>query len=297
MSEIFPRFTDTTNRRFTWMNNYDTDKKIVIFGDSYAHSGGAFVDKDKQEEWMKASWYGVLHHRTQRQIWNYGEGGTSLQYSKQNLFRYLDKHYDPSDWIIFISTSYTRIPQFPDWLNAEPRYQALILPYLIEMADKRKFKEKFLTKHENRIKNSIPYQMFYPNRKAMEWVSHTLVREDFINELRMLQVFLNSLTDKTLLMPAFRYEGMDEVLDMKEFSLTKISESEPIHDTLFSSKEHPRTMDIDPRDPKKQPQFEGWDPRKQHMSNRNNEVLGVKIDNYFKNGDMKTFSLNGFEFE
>ena len=33
------------------------------------------------------------------------------------------------------------------------------------------------------------------------------------------------------------------------------------------------------------------DPRKQHMSDRNNEVLGIMIDNYFKNGDVNVFSL------
>ena len=70
--------------------------------------------KENEIEHNNKSWYGVLHHRTQKQIWNHGNGGTSLQYSKQQLFSYLNsKYYKEDDYIIFVTTSYTRVPSFP----------------------------------------------------------------------------------------------------------------------------------------------------------------------------------------
>ena len=115
MLEMFPRYVNyiKTKRIFTWMNDYDSDEKIVVFGDSFAHSGGMFKNSQAEKSFNKKSWYGVLHHRTQKQIWNYGDGGTSLQYSKQNLFSYLNSEdYNEDDCIVFVTTSYNRVPIF-----------------------------------------------------------------------------------------------------------------------------------------------------------------------------------------
>lgn len=279
MLEMFPRYVDRYKRPFTWMNNYDTKEKIVIFGDSYAHSHGgigAFPDKKAEDDYNNKSWYGWLHHRTQKQIWNYGYGGTSLLYSKQNFFNYLDSDdYNKKDSIVFITTSYTRLPMFPNELQVDPKYQTDVFSYLYH-----NFKTE---KHKHKLKNQPSYKLYDSIKKELKWYSYTMTREDFINELRMLQVFLNSLPNKTLLLPAFKYPNADKFLDIKDFGLSDVSENEKIHEKLFKTTAHPRTM--------------GVDPRYQHMSETNNKRLSVKIENYFKNKDPSIFSLRGFERE
>jgi len=281
MLEMFPRHVNYTKpkRVFTWMNDYDSDEKIVVFGDSFAHSGGMFKNKQAENRFNNKSWYGHLHHRTQKQIWNYGDGGTSLQYSKQNLFSYLNSEdYNEDDCIVFVTTSYTRVPVFPIGDDRyKPSMQAQLLTFL---TDNNGTLAKRGALGDGDMKS---YDLFKQYKKQIEWLSYTLSKEDFINELRMLQVFLNSLPNKTLLLPAFNYPEVDRFLDIKKFCLLDVSEREPLNESLYLNKEHPRIM--------------GEDPRKQHMSDRNNEVLAVKIANYFKNGDIKTFSMEGFEFE
>lgn len=272
MLEPFPRYVNYAEpkRRFTWMNDYDSNEKIVIFGDSFASSDGDFDFKENEIEHNNKSWYGVLHHRTQKQIWNYGNGGTSLQYSKQQLFSYLNsEYYNEDDYIIFITTSFTRVPTFPIGDDRyKPRWQSQLLSFVTDGLDDR---------------DTDSYNLFKRHKKELEWLSYTLSKEDFVNELRMLQVFLNSLPNKTLLIPAFKYHEADKFLNIKKFCLHEVSEREPINESLYLNDVHPRIL--------------GNDPRKQHLSDRNNEILAVKIDNYFKNGNIKTFSMEGFEFE
>lgn len=283
MLEPFPRYVNYAEpkRRFTWMNDYDLNEKIVIFGDSFASSDGDFNFKENEIEHNNKSWYGVLHHRTQKQIWNHGNGGTSLQYSKQQLFSYLNsKYYKEDDYIIFVTTSYTRVPVFPIGdPKYKPNFQAQILTFLTDD------KEAMTKQKEGALAdgNMDSYHLFRRYKKELEWISSTLSKEDFMNELRMLQVFLNSLPNKTLLLPAFNYPEIDRFLDIKEFCLVDVSEREPLNESLYLNKEHPRIM--------------GVDPRKQHMSDRNNEVLGIMIDNYFKSEDVNVFSLEEFDFE
>lgn len=281
MLEMFPRYINYTKpkRIFTWMNDYDSDEKITIFGDSFAHSGDTFEDKEKETEYNNKSWYGVLHRSTQRQIWNWGNGGTSLQYSKQNLFSYLNSEdYNEADCIVFITTSFNRVPTFPIGDDRyKPHMQAQLLTFL---TDNKGTSAKRGALGDGDTKS---YDLFKQHKKQIEWLSYTLSKEDYINELRMLQVFLNSLPNKTLLIPAFNYPEADKFLDIKNFCLMDVSEREPLNESLYLNKEHPRIM--------------GVDPRKQHMSDENNEIFAVKIANYFKNGDIKTFSLEGFEFE
>lgn len=267
MLEMFPRYVNKKDRIFTWLNDYDSEEKIVIFGDSYAYSENkSFKDKNFENHFNNKSWFGHLHHKTKKQIWNYGCGGTSLLYSKQQLFAYLNsEYYDENDYIIFITTSYTRIPSFPNDVTYKPNYQASILGFLDNSAPKT---------HES-------YDVFNKNKKVFEWLSYTLSKEDFINELRLLQAFLDSLPNKTLLLPAFNYPEADKFLDIKKFCLCDVSENEAIHDTLLLTKEHPRIM--------------GVDPRKQHMSDTNNGILANMIDNYFKG--ISSFNLEDFERE
>ena len=111
--EMFPEYVNKANRRFSLMNDYDTDEKIVIFGDSYAHSGGEFLNPVREKQYFDKSWFGHLHHKTKKQIWNWGCGGTSLLYSKQNLFNYIDSdNYNENDDINFTSLNSNRFTLF-----------------------------------------------------------------------------------------------------------------------------------------------------------------------------------------
>ena len=81
MLEMFPRYVNyiKPKRIFTWMNDYDSDEKIVVFGTALLIlEACSRTVRLKKVSIRKLD--GVLHHRTQKQIWNYG---TSLQYSKQ----------------------------------------------------------------------------------------------------------------------------------------------------------------------------------------------------------------------
>ena len=93
MLEMFPRYVNKKDRIFTWLNDYDSEEKIAIFGDSYAYSENKpFEDKNVENDFNNKSWFGHLHHKTKKQIWNWGCGGTSLLYSKQNVLKIFLKH-------------------------------------------------------------------------------------------------------------------------------------------------------------------------------------------------------------
>ena len=270
MLEIFPRYVNKKDRIFTWLNDYDSEEKIAIFGDSYAYSENKpFKDKSVQNHFNNKSWFGHLHHKTKKQIWNWGCGGTSLLYSKQNLFGYLNSEdYDKDDYIIFIATSHYRVPTFPNDSKYKAHWQASILGF---------FEKRISEKEES-------YKIFIENKKVIEWLAYTLFTEDFINELRMLQVFLNSLPNKTLLLPGFNYNDANKFLDVKEFCLCDVSTKEKKYKTPFTNitnKEYPYQM--------------SFDNRKQHMSDTNNEILANMIDNYFKG--ISSFNLEDFERE
>jgi len=258
MKDYFPKFVDRRKRESFELNKYAEDKKIVIFGDSYAKSHDGPIDD------LGKNWYAILHDRTKRRVITHGQGGTSLLYSKQELFKYLNSEtYNEDDWIIFISTSYSRIPFVHIDDGWKPYQQSQIFSYLSDVKI-----------------DDIDYSIIEDNKDALEWVARGITQEDFINDVSMLQAFLNSLPNKTVLIPAFRYYAMEKFLDIKDFSLVEVSEQETIHESLFHDG--------------KEKLFIKTDPRYNHMSNRNNEVLAVKIQNYFNNGDISTFTLKGF---
>jgi len=254
MYNYFPKYVDRTDRDTFHVNMSEFDNKIVIFGDSYAkpHEGS--------EEDLNKNWYSILSYRTKRQVVLYSQAGTSLLYSKQELFNYLNSElYNENDWIIFITTSFTRIPFVHIEDGWKYHQQSQILSYIL----KENLRDE-------------DYHIIKKNENTLKWLSRGISQEDFINDMRIMSTFLKSLPNKTLLIPGFYYQGIEKFLDIKDFYLNGVSQYENIHEHILSLNR---------------------DMRYNHMSDGNNKVLATKITNYFKNGDTNVFSMEGFKRE
>ena len=85
--------------------------RLVIFGDSFfQYSTGT----DHKIPNQGLSWTGLLAKNLNKSILSYANAGTSLNYSVQMLFYYMETEYDENDTIIFGVTSNTRVPNLLD---------------------------------------------------------------------------------------------------------------------------------------------------------------------------------------
>ena len=122
MKDIFPKKLDYSDRDIKFYYEGRTKGRLVVFGDSFSETS---TRKDPNE----TCWVFVLAKMLGFSILNYSRGGSSLQYSKQMLFEYMETEYDKNDYIVFISTSYTRIPSVP--ANVDSGWAAALNNYML----------------------------------------------------------------------------------------------------------------------------------------------------------------------
>lgn len=127
---MFPKTSYTSNiiqQRIHDTCQGKSSDRLIVFGDSFAAH-----DINGQ------GWPDFLSWDMDRCLINYAEHGTSLYYSVQAFFDYFNKDYRPTDIIVFIVTSYTRLPVLHP--GASPVWQGGFLRYI--EAPKRWFNRK-----------------------------------------------------------------------------------------------------------------------------------------------------------
>tara|TARA_B100000035_G_C20953446_1_gene533043 strand:- start:386 stop:1138 length:753 start_codon:yes stop_codon:yes gene_type:complete len=185
---------DYSKRSIVHLNSDERHNKLVVFGDS-------FFEISKSLE-FELSWTTRLADSLDRSLLNYAVSGTSLNYSIQMLFHYLETEYDKNDIIIFGVTNPVRTPNLLDddhrglhsnaWKFIDPSYGEL-------------------TKEQ--------YKYFQKDKKYWEtMLTRGMYIDDVKNQLILLKNYLNNMKNHTLILHAFK----DLLLDKDEFNLMKI---------------------------------------------------------------------------
>lgn len=196
----FPKYLELSDRKCTALH-LNRPNRLIIFGDSFAET--RLEGEIGTADMWKDSWTLHLASMLNASILNWALSGSSLNYSMQNLFFYLKHHYNDTDIIVFVTTSYGRLPATEEHMS--PKIQANFKNYL---AGDHEHIEPEVLKHFHKMKDTYSFLTEY-----------LCVREDFINQVKMLDAYLNTLPNKTVLIPGFN--------EISEKSLYNLSMSEP----------------------------------------------------------------------
>ena len=251
MKSFFPKKIDYTNRDIKSYYSERTNGRLVVFGDSFAETS---IRKDPNE----TCWVFVLAKMLNFSILNYARGGSSLQYSKQMLFEYMETEYNKNDYIVFVSTSYTRIPTVP--AKIDPGWAAALNNYIAgELDHRQEYKE---------INN-----FFRANNNAMEYIScYITTMKDFNNDLILISTYLDTLSNKTCIIPAFNHGNNLPNCIIDDFNLMEPSDNESMNN-------------------KKNPMK---DDRICHFSTENNKILANMFYRYFETDSYHYFKMRKF---
>lgn len=247
-------------------------KKLVVFGDSFANYSKGPASGD-----ITCSWTSDLAERLGIPLLMYGIAGSSLSYSLHMFFEYYaSAEFDPEDYIIFltsepVSRSYTKTMTHPS-LGVAPG--ALNNPYYTK-AEQRWIK--------NNIKSLVWYQMSCANQG---------LNFDLVQVFSTLKVWSEThLTNKLLIIRVFGIYADDHIdalnnvikptdnffpIISRENSLFKISIDEFASEDLFNDC------------------IGGNDPRMNHFSKVNREILIKLVFEIFKTNSVDTFSSSHF---
>ena len=183
---------DYSKRRCIRLNEDKKDRRLVVFGDSFFETN--------EIPHLEISWTIRLADSLDRSLLNYALHGTSLNYSVQMLFHYLDTEYDENDIILFGVTSPTRVANLLDDDNRGLHSTALV--WLDSSNDITKEQYKYFQKDNKFWKTLLIRGMYI---------------DDIRNQLRLVEEYLNCMKNNTLVLHSF-----DHLLDSDEFCLIKI---------------------------------------------------------------------------
>lgn len=192
LATVFPDSVD--NNIFEPVIEYThQENRILFFGDSFVEVGS------------ELNWTRELCKIYNRQSWNYGRGGSSLLFSINNFFRYIENDYREDDYIVFVTTSHTRFPKVHP--NVDTGISAALMNHVIKnWPDQR---------------DDIYYYNWQPDLIA--WLANVYCnQEDFRHQCLMLDNYLKHLPNKTVLIPAFGVK--DWVKQKTDFNLHAIAE-------------------------------------------------------------------------
>jgi phage FluMu protein Com len=167
--------------------------RLVVFGDSFSQT---YLD-DEMSTWNHG-WTYHLASMLNASILNWSLSGTSLYYSIQNFFYYLKHFRQEYDIIIFVTTSYGRLPTTPDGVS--PRIQAMF--------------KNYITGDTSQIGADIKEHFDKMNDTYMFIAEHMCAREDFINQIKMLEAYMNTLQNQTVLINGFNEYGKRCLYDL-----------------------------------------------------------------------------------
>ena len=167
--------------------------RIIFFGDSYV--------QPKED----LNWTRMVCNKLNRQSWNYGRGGTSLLFSINNFFRYIENDYREDDYIIFVTTSYTRFPK------VHPNIDAGISAALLEFSMSNNTSSEGKLYYENQLDLVAWLATVYCNQ------------EDFRHQCLMLDNYLSNMRNKTIIIPAFDVQHWSKSKNFCLYNVTMLT--------------------------------------------------------------------------
>lgn len=196
MNDLFPLRVE--NFKTKLIEDYtDRERRIFFFGDS-------FVEPKNHYNWTR-----LLSNKLERQHINYGRSGSSLHFSTNNFFKYIETDYREDDYIVFVSTSYTRFPKVHP--HTDPGIAAALMDYLIDQ-------QKFIKLGEA----SEAKRYFDRCSQVVQYMSTIFCnQEDFRHQLMLITSYLNNMKNTTVYIPAFHIAGF---VSEEEFNLVNVSE-------------------------------------------------------------------------
>jgi hypothetical protein len=231
---FFKRLEEHTNR----------EHRVVFFGDSFVES----YDDDR-------NWTRIVSDSFElpRQHINYGAGGSSLLFSINNFFNYIENDYNEEDYIVFITTSHYRLPKVHS--NVNPRFSSMLLDWV---------ENRFLNKSEKYTQDRmfVATNEYYSSHiQVVNYAATVLCNaEDHRHQLKLMQNYLNNLPNKTLFLNAFPTPKF-EIEDEFEFTLLEVAGITNFKEII------------------------------NHMSQEHNEILAKQVLRYFDNNDIFVFDM------
>lgn len=197
MSDLFPLHVKSF--KFNRVEEYtDRERRIIFFGDSFVEP------KNNMYNWTR-----LLSHKLERQHINYGRSGSSLHFSTNCFFRYIENDYREDDYIVFVSTSYTRFPKVHS--QTDPGIAAAMMDYLIDQ-------QKFIKLGEA----SEAKTYFDRYRQVVQYMSTVFCnQEDFRHQLMLITSYLNNMKNTTVYIPGFHVAYF---VSEEEFNLVNVAE-------------------------------------------------------------------------
>lgn len=196
MSNIFPGHVK--NLKTKHVEEYtDRERRIIFFGDS-------FVEPKEYYNWTRS-----LSDKLERQHINYGRGGSSLHFSINCFFKYIETDYREDDYIVFVSTSYTRFPKVHP--HTDPGIAAAMLNYLQDQQTFFKLSEASEAK-----------KYYDQHKETVKYMSTIFCnQEDFRHQLMLITSYLNNMKNTTVYIPGFHVAYF---VSEEEFNLVNVAE-------------------------------------------------------------------------
>ena len=203
----------------------------------------------QQDNWTK-----MLSKYFNRQHINYAQAGSSLLYSTNCFFRYIETDYRQEDYIVFVTTSHFRAPKLHS--NLSPRHCFTLKEFVDSELDHGRAFIKF-----DRM-FAEPFKYWSQQPQVVTYLAHVLCnQEDFRHQILLIESYLKNLINKTLLLNAF---------DVDEY---KRSETHFILSSV-AGLEHLN-----------------WVGSINHMETRENMILAEQCKDYFNTNDYSVFNL------
>lgn len=238
-------------------------KKLVCFGDSFIDANIDQTDK---------TWYKILSQNLKIPILNYGKSATSIEFSINNLFEYINsENYDPSDIIVFVYTSFYRVPLIHE--NFISEHAAYWITYL--QGGIPKTHPAFNTYNKD--------HKFYET--LFRYTDLTFIQKNRI----LLTLALKALPNSTLCLSAFKdidialKPHMRHLLNPTENFLYINTDLELISRNEIVGHEYNKIHGF----------FKG-EPRENHLGYSNHQILARQLLDCIANKTNKYFDQNAF---
>lgn len=246
-NNIFPFDKDFESRLRikSYTLNSKNNNRLVIFGDSFAEPKFELAEERK----IKIVWQKLVSEELDcSTIVTYARGGTSLYFSLQSFYYYMQTNYRENDIILFFKTSHNRLPVL-DSDATDQGWQASLFQHMlgeIEKGDPR-------------------YEYFKKNTTTFNWIEKNLCTMENNDMYKFfIDGYLNGMKNKTMSIDCFKskYSSPKDVL------LADISFDE--FDPSLDEKQKINRMQND--------------TRINHLTVQNHKVLATQIVNFIKYG-------------
>ena len=183
--------------------NGNGDKRLVIFGDSFAQ-----VKWDHNHNILNNVWQKIVADNLGcGEVLNYARGGTSLFFTIQSLHHYIKTDHRDDDIIILLKTSHNRLPVVDD--NIDLGWQSSLVEHMLTGI---------------KDKSDPRYSYFKANKKIFDWLFHNFTTlENHFALCMLVETQISSMINKSLTLCCFENEAREFG---EKFYLEKVSANE-----------------------------------------------------------------------